>query len=1003
MINGPFTQPLDNIAKAYQEIHKKTIEDAEKAESAKVEANTQPLKEGFDDYNEIAKELIKRSKGKVTKEHIRDLEDERDSRGSLDWDEVAHHIKKHGGTVVEETKKKDKKKVWSKDGDPKEYGVDKERELAKEEKIDEISVAAEKNYYKKSHGWISKKTRELNKRAYHAISADEVPSKKERDKVEQRKKISNKVYHKLMDETQLDEISKRALTTYIDKSAQDYNSANKERYNQLTSFYTTAEKRRDKRLKGIGTAFKKLQNKIYHADEETQFEEGFAPVTKDRRGKWWAVDVESGMEHHGPFDTEDEAHSAHEKWEAGIAREAERMRKAYMLQKSGKMDEAKRQSVIDVSSEDAARSIRDATRKNYETASKQKFRTDDAYANAFLYPKIIGKSKGLKIPFMSEGLNEALDVPTPSAEELAKKYKLSLDQITQMIKVGAEVEKEHTTTEKNAEEIARDHLGERPDYYDKLKKMEDSKVTKPVKEETLDEISFDKLDRYMPKAQKELQTYGMNKPETDLSIYGDSKAEQARGAAYEKDIDRRRQNRKSGLMTAYLKMKARAKIPATYNDDDLYQREETELNELNRSTLASYIPKAYASGVDSTSDAQAYYVGWTDPDKPRQQRNLYRKSMEKNWDKVGNRARGVRLATKKLQDPKYGRFATTIGFQAHQAATKEETELNELQSKGEFHQKFKYGDWPKPEPAQLSLFKKKRKPLNKRPTEYKKKEYKSFPIEVQKKAKLVHKMMGQQAVSRYEPAYREGLKEKIAKSKQRQTKSAKNFKLSQTQWIKMKNEETQLDELNRSTLASYIKKAHVSGLKAAAEGEEAYQDNYHYGRGWDTFLKKMYKANAVGEKRERGINLAAKKLQDHKYGRFATTIGFQAHQAAAHRNEETINEGKLRPRKISSIMNDKRDWQGNSERARGNPEYPAVWPKYDEKNIGGGVLRTTHIPKEKVAEYEKDVVKKGVAAGKFLKQQRKDWLAKKKGEREKVKIKNLGVAWGFNPGTMGVT
>ena len=31
--------------------------------------------------------------------------------------------------------------------------------------------------------------------------------------------------------------------------------------------------------------------------------------------------------------------------------------------------------------------------------------------------------------------------------------------------------------------------------------------------------------------------------------------------------------------------------------------------------------------------------------------------------------------------------------------------------------------------------------------------------------------------------------------------------------------------------------------------------------------------------------------------------------------------GKLRPRKISTIMKDKTDWQGISETARGNPEY----------------------------------------------------------------------------------
>jgi hypothetical protein len=43
----------------------------------------------------------------------------------------------------------------------------------------------------------------------------------------------------------------------------------------------------------------------------------------------------------------------------------------------------------------------------------------------------------------------------------------------EQIKMGLEVEKEHTDTPAIAQQIAKDHLAEFPDYYTRLKKMED--------------------------------------------------------------------------------------------------------------------------------------------------------------------------------------------------------------------------------------------------------------------------------------------------------------------------------------------------------------------------------------------------------------------------------------------------------------------------------------------------------------------------------------------------
>ena len=63
--------------------------------------------------------------------------------------------------------------------------------------------------------------------------------------------------------------------------------------------------------------------------------------------------------------------------------------------------------------------------------------------------------------------------------------------------------------------------------------------------------------------------------------------------------------------------------------------------------------------------------------------------------------------------------------------------------------------------------------------------------------------------------------------------------------------EEQIDELKKSTLASYIKKAHVSGLEAASKGEIAYANKDKAG---------LRAANKTGEKREQGIERAAGKL-----------------------------------------------------------------------------------------------------------------------------------------------
>jgi hypothetical protein len=53
---------------------------------------------------------------------------------------------------------------------------------------------------------------------------------------------------------------------------------------------------------------------------------------------------------------------------------------------------------------------------------------------------------------------------------LAEAYQSTKEVDEEQLKIGIEVEKEHTDDESVAEEIARDHLAEDPHYYTKLKK-----------------------------------------------------------------------------------------------------------------------------------------------------------------------------------------------------------------------------------------------------------------------------------------------------------------------------------------------------------------------------------------------------------------------------------------------------------------------------------------------------------------------------------------------------
>jgi hypothetical protein len=72
---------------------------------------------------------------------------------------------------------------------------------------------------------------------------------------------------------------------------------------------------------------------------------------------------------------------------------------------------------------------------------------------------------------MDEQVTGDLKVPH-TIESIADKHGVSIALMTQALKLGKQVEMEHTKDEKTAEIIALGHLWEKPDYYDMLKQME---------------------------------------------------------------------------------------------------------------------------------------------------------------------------------------------------------------------------------------------------------------------------------------------------------------------------------------------------------------------------------------------------------------------------------------------------------------------------------------------------------------------------------------------------
>lgn len=92
-----------------------------------------------------------------------------------------------------------------------------------------------------------------------------------------------------------------------------------------------------------------------------------------------------------------------------------------------------------------------------------------------------------------------------SLEDIAKKHKVDLKHIQDQLKMGMKVEKEHTDDKSKAEEIAKDHLFEDPDYYTKLAKMEKKSEENVLEKSEKEESEF--TDEEKNKIEKFIKNY----------------------------------------------------------------------------------------------------------------------------------------------------------------------------------------------------------------------------------------------------------------------------------------------------------------------------------------------------------------------------------------------------------------------------------------------------------------------------------------------------------------
>lgn len=166
--------------------------------------------EGFDDHEEIAKELIRRHGMNVTKDHLKALENERDSRGALDHDAVMAKVRAMG--AMTEAKKP--------------TALDKFRKASAEREKKHAEIEKQSKEKPDMKGAIDRLEKHLNKEA-----ADVGVSKsKETSFHKKLDKLVHSTFGKRKDEMkeeveQIDELKQSTLASYKDKSTASLKNA----------------------------------------------------------------------------------------------------------------------------------------------------------------------------------------------------------------------------------------------------------------------------------------------------------------------------------------------------------------------------------------------------------------------------------------------------------------------------------------------------------------------------------------------------------------------------------------------------------------------------------------------------------------------------------------------------------------------------------------------------------------------------------------------------------
>jgi hypothetical protein len=74
----------------------------------------------------------------------------------------------------------------------------------------------------------------------------------------------------------------------------------------------------------------------------------------------------------------------------------------------------------------------------------------------------------------SAGIEKILNKPTPTVDDLVKKYNVTRQEVLKQLDAGIKIEKEHTSDREVAKQIALDHLGEKLEYYELLSKFDET-------------------------------------------------------------------------------------------------------------------------------------------------------------------------------------------------------------------------------------------------------------------------------------------------------------------------------------------------------------------------------------------------------------------------------------------------------------------------------------------------------------------------------------------------